>query len=207
MTSDSKEGLVIVGCGGHGRSVADVALTCGFKELLFLDANAKEDERILGFPVVAEIEELQSGWNCIPASGEGETRSEQLAMAGDRGWPVVSVVSPNATIGAMASMGRGCFVGYHAHVGPNTVIGDGCIINTGAVIEHDCSVGDFSHISINAALAGEVSIGRGCFVGAGATIIDAVALCDHVLVGAGGVVVEPIIKAGRYVGVPARAIQ
>ena len=36
--------LLIMGCGGHARSVADIALHIGFKELLFVDHGARAGE-------------------------------------------------------------------------------------------------------------------------------------------------------------------
>jgi UDP-N-acetylbacillosamine N-acetyltransferase len=37
-------GLLILGFGGHARSVADVAIASGITQLCFIDANAKPNE-------------------------------------------------------------------------------------------------------------------------------------------------------------------
>lgn len=45
--------LVIVGCGGHARSVADVAMSCGVCDFIFWDINARENEKLFAFPVLS----------------------------------------------------------------------------------------------------------------------------------------------------------
>lgn len=49
--------LMIIGAGGHGKVIADIALKTGYEILGFLD----EDEsikNILGFPVLGKIENV-----------------------------------------------------------------------------------------------------------------------------------------------------
>ena len=42
---------IILGCGGHARSVADIALHNGFTDLIFVDDKANKEEFIFDFPV------------------------------------------------------------------------------------------------------------------------------------------------------------
>jgi UDP-N-acetylbacillosamine N-acetyltransferase len=198
------EGLLILGFGGHARSVADVALASGVRSLLFIDDNADAGEQFLGFPVQRELTRLPDGWLCLPAAGDNYRRQAQVKFARQAQWPLATLVSPAATIGAGAVLGAGSFVGHHAHVGPMTLLGTACIINTAAVVEHDCMLGDHVHVSVNATLAGRSRLGDFVFLGAGATVIDGVTLADHITVGAGGVVIASIGSRGTYVGVPAR---
>lgn len=200
--------LVVLGFGGHARSVADVALSAGFVELLFLDANARVGESFLGHPVLSALPgSLADDWRMFPASGSGELREQQCAYILRLGIPPISLISPLASLGAGAIIEPGCFVGHHAHVGPMARIEKGCIINTGAVVEHESRVGEFSHVSVNATIAGRSSIGSHSMLGAGAVIIDGVAVGDHVIVGAGAVVHRPIQIPGTYAGVPAVRIK
>lgn len=204
---NKSKGLVILGFGGHARSVADVALSAGFNSLLFIDENAKEGENFLGFKLQREYcGALPDGWECMPASGNNPRRQEQVQFVWSVGWPLASVVSTRATIGAGAEISPGCFVGHHAHIGPMAKVGVGCIINTGAVVEHECIVGDYSHVSVNATLAGRSRLGKFVFLGAGATVIDGISTTDYVTIGAGGCVIEPIDTSGIYVGVPTQKI-
>lgn len=200
-------GLLILGFGGHARSVADVALAAGYKDLMFLDDNAKDGETFLGFPVLRDFAgALPNGWDSFSAAGDNKKRQEQITRIKRMDWPLASLISPHATVGYGAQIAEGCLVAHHAHVGPDAQVGAGCIINTSAVIEHECRVGSFSHISVNATIAGRAFIGEKVFIGAGAVVVDGISICDDVVVGAGGVVIADIPYSGIYVGVPVRML-
>jgi len=201
-------GLRIFGFGGHARSVADVALASGIRQLCFADVNAREGENFLGFPIVKTFDGgLPEGWACFPAAGDNRKRQAQVEAILAGGWPIATVISPSATIGVGSVIGVGTFIGHHAHVGPMARIGEGCILNTGAIVEHDCTVGKFTHVSVNTVLAGASHLGNFVFAGTGSIIIDKCFVCDDVTLGAGTVVVRPITCSGVYVGVPARQVR
>ena len=44
--------LVIVGAGGHGKVVADIAIKSGYKDICFLDDNIKGS--CMDFPIIGE---------------------------------------------------------------------------------------------------------------------------------------------------------
>lgn len=199
--------LLILGFGGHARSVADVAMACGYDELVFVDDHARDGENFLGHSVIADIDGYVEGdWAIFPAAGDNRKREVQYAKALDLGFFIASLVSPKASVGAGAKILAGCFVGHHAHVGPMARLGRACIINTGALVEHECLIGDFCHVSVNAVMAGRSRLGDYSMLGAGATVIDQVYVCNDVVVGAGAVVSQSIENSGTYVGVPAKRI-
>ena len=200
-------GLLILGFGGHARSVADVAVKLGVEVLLFVDEGARDQELFLGHRVQREyLGALPAGWLCIPAAGNNARRRGQIEHAEAEGWELATVVSPYACIGLGVALGIGTIVGNHAHVGPMATVGAGCIINTGAIVEHDCIIGDYTHVSVNATVAGRACLGRSVFLGAGAVVVDRVSVCDGTTVGAGAVVNRSIERPGVYVGVPARPL-
>lgn len=201
------KGLVIIGFGGHARSVADVALAYGIKKLIFVDENGIEDEKFEGHPVLRSLPStIDINWACIPASGDGLKRQIQVEQIQSQNWPVATLIAPSATIGVGAIISSGSFIGQHTHVGPMTIVGKCCIVNTGAVVEHDCVVGDYSHLSVNSTVAGRAQVGKYVLVGAGATVIDGIKISDNVIIGAGGVVVKSINISGTYVGIPVKLV-
>lgn len=197
--------LLILGFGGHARSVADIALACGYKKLLFLDAAAREGEHFLNFPVYSHIAE--NHWQCFLAAGDNYRREEQMHHAVTNEWSIETLFSPHAYRGVGSEIGRGTLVAHHAHIGPVARIGDACIINTAAIIEHECDIGDFSHVSVNATLAGGVVLGRKVLIGVGATVRNGVTICDQTVIAAGATVVCDISEPGIYVGTPARLMK
>ena len=66
--------LVIYGCGGHARSVADVALSNGIRHLIFVDEQARKDEKIFNFDVIKKYEKKDHD-SCIVAIGDNRERS------------------------------------------------------------------------------------------------------------------------------------
>jgi UDP-N-acetylbacillosamine N-acetyltransferase len=200
-------GLVLLGFGGHARSVAAVALANGVKSLLFVDENGKKGENFLGFPVERVFDQpMPPGWFCMPAIGDCLQRQRQFEFAQSMGWPLAKIVAKDATIDAGASVGPGCFVGHHAHIGPMATVDDGCIINTGAIVEHESVVGKFSHVSVNAVVAGRSRLGSFVLLGARAVVIDGVSVDDQITIGAGATVIHSLTTPGTYVGSPATLV-
>jgi UDP-N-acetylbacillosamine N-acetyltransferase len=201
------QSLIILGFGGHARSIAAVALSSGFNSLLYLDKQAKAGEKFLDFPAIPQLQgDVPISWRCIPGVGDNREREKQCQYVQMVGLELGRVTASNATLHLSATISPGCFVGHHAHIGPSARIGLGCIINTGAVVEHESTVGDFSHVSVNSVLAGRSRVGRFAFVGAGAVIIDGVSVGDNITIGAGSTVTTSLTEPGIYVGSPARLV-
>jgi UDP-N-acetylbacillosamine N-acetyltransferase len=204
---NKNSGLIILGFGGHARSIADVALSIGFKSLIFIDENAKEGETFLDFKVLRDLpDDIPDSWLFMPAAGDNQKRQNQVQFIHLAQKSIATIVSKSATIGYGAKLSAGCFVAHHAHIGPMSSIGRGCIINTGAIIEHECVVDDFAHLSVNSVLLGRSTLGKFVFLGAGTTVINGISISDQVTIGAGGVVIKSIHKSGVYVGIPVKLI-
>lgn len=205
MTQTKK--LLVLGFGGHARSVADIALTLGIEHLAFIDRNAQEHEHFLGFPVDREWDQFSpQEWCCIPASGNNQQRYLQIQAILAAGYSLATLIAPSSTVGVGAKIAPGCLVGHHAHVGPLAQVGRGCIINTGAIVEHECALGECVHVAVNATIAGRTTLDSNVWIGAGATVIDKVSISADITVGAGGVVIASLSQPGTYVGVPVRRV-
>lgn len=199
--------LVIIGCGGHARSVADVALAAGHAALCFADRHARKGETILGHPVLAlaAIEDRLRGQAYILALGDNLQREAEMARLRTlAGQPPATVIAPDAHVGVGATIGDGVFVGWGAHIGPCARVGENAIVNTRAIVEHEAIVGAHSHVAVNALLLGRSRIGDRVFLGAGAVVRDGLAVASDVTIGAGGVVTADIREPGIYQGIPAR---
>jgi sugar O-acyltransferase (sialic acid O-acetyltransferase NeuD family) len=182
--------------------VADVALSVGIKQLLFIDPNVRAGEGFAGFTAATQLpDQLDPDWLAFPALGDNASRRKICAAIAI---PLWSLTARTASVGIEAIVEEGVFVGEHAHVGPAARIGKGAIINSGAIVDHETSIGAFSHVSVNATVAGRCCIGREVLIGAGATVIDKIGICDGAVVGAGATVVSDLVEPGIYVGTPAR---
>lgn len=205
MERRNKKKLNIIGAGGHGKVIADIALNCGYENIAFLDADESRTS-CLGFPVYGPSldEEAYRNEDFFVAIGNAEVREHMFEELDERGLSLVSLIHPTAVIGREVRIGRGTVVMAGTVINPDTTIGEGCIINTGATVDHDNCLSDFVHVSVGAHLAGMVSVGKGTWVGAGAVVSNQISLCGGCMIGAGAVVVKDIREPGVYIGVPAR---
>jgi UDP-N-acetylbacillosamine N-acetyltransferase len=197
--------VVLFGCGGHSRSVADVILYNNPSEkLIFVDSDAKVSEKIFGFEVLPEIH-INADTKCFITIGENISRKykyEELSGAN-----IITVISKLAYVGRDVTIGRGTIIAHSCHLGPGAVIGENTIINTGSVIEHEVKIGSHTHVGPNATISGRSVIGDSVFIGVGACVIDNISICDNVIIGANTTVFRSIVEPGTYVGSPLRKVK
>ena len=200
--------IIIFGCGGHSRSIADIILFNDPRaQILFIDEEARENERIFGFEVLS-TGSFRQHYSCIVGIGDNSKRKEMFEkmMVVDE-FDIISVISKTAYIGRKAEIEKGCFIGNYCHIGPEVKIGMNSILNNSCVIDHEVKIGAHCHIGPNATISGRSIIGDLVFIGVGATVIDKVAICSNTIVGAGATVVDNITGPGVYVGTPACRIE
>lgn len=198
--------LIIIGAGGHGRVIADIAQKLGvYDSIVFLDdGDAKES---MGLPVVGkacDVEKYVGKADVFVAIGNSKVRGMFIERLLSLGANVPTLIHPSAVIGACVEIGAGTAVMAGAVINPCSTLGEGVILNTCSSIDHDCVIGDYCHIAVGVHVAGTVRIGENVWLGAGAIIKNNVEICPDCIIGAGGVVVKDITESGTYVGVPAK---
>ena len=197
--------LIVVGAGGHGKVVADIALKNGYTDIYFLDDSMFGE--CMGFPIIGNIgyiEKLNAeDTDFVIGIGDNYTR-KRIAQKYSVNW--VSIVHPSAQIAVGVDLGKGTVVMANAVINPCAHVGEHCIINTAAIVEHDNIIGDYVHISPGAKLGGTVNVGDLSQIGIGSTVRNNMRICANCLIGAGTVVVNDIEEEGTYVGIPARKL-
>lgn len=203
--------LLVYGCGGHGKVVADAARAAGWDVIGFADDDETHAGRdVIGIPVAAIGSDMvlelcrARGAAAVVALGSNDARRRAYESLQAAGIALATVVHPAATVAPSASLGPGTVVFAGAVINPDTRIGANVIINTAASIDHDNNIGDHAHISPGVHTGGTVTIGEGTHVGIGAIIRNNIVIGAWSIIGAGAVVVRPI--PGRVVahGTPAR---
>lgn len=204
-----KDKLLIIGAGGHGKVVADIALKMNkWKCIAFLD----DDENIsssMGIKVIGKtIDAIKyiPDYELFVAIGKNDTREKIQQQLESQGAMIPVLIHPSATIGEQVKLGSGTVVMARVVVNCCTTIGKGCILNTGCLIDHDIVLEDYVHISPGAHLAGNVRIGRRTWVGIGSTVINNIEIASDCIIGAGAVVIRDVTESGVFSGVPARKI-
>ena len=195
-----KDKLIIIGAGGHGKVVSDVARKMNtYKEIYFLDDFVVGN--VVGVQVIGKPSDYTK-WiaeaDYFVAIGDSDIRESFILDLEKEGATLATLVHPNAVIGTNVTIGNGTVIMAGAVVNPDTRLGKGVIVNTSSSIDHDNIIEDFCHISVGSHLAGTVIIGKHTMIGAGATIINNIKICENAVINAGVVVTKNIDKQGTY---------
>ncbi len=171
----TKTRLLVVGAGGHGRSVAEAAELSGqFQVVGFLDDSLPAGETVLGLPVLGPVASMTQhradSDQAIVAVGNNAVREKLMQKLAAAGFEWATVVHPRAIVSPSAVLGAGSAVMAGAIVGTEARLGLGAIVNCGAVVDHHATVDDFGHLGVNASMAGGTALGRGAWMQAAAAL-------------------------------------
>jgi sugar O-acyltransferase (sialic acid O-acetyltransferase NeuD family) len=206
MSAASGHALVIVGAGGFGREVRDLARRVGLEVAGFLD-DAVSDAFPLDAPFLGGIDTpLPDDVCCVVAIGQPPIRRrvlERLIAAGCRF--AAPLVHPTAEVAASASIGEGTVITYGCVVTSDARVGLHSILNLGTTVGHDAVVGDGVSLMPGVRVSGSVRIGDDVLIGTNAVLLNGVRIGDGASVGAGAVVTRDVAPGATVVGVPARA--
>jgi sugar O-acyltransferase, sialic acid O-acetyltransferase NeuD family len=199
--------LAIIGAGGHGQVVKEIAEAGNkYNEIVFFDDDFEKIRNTLVMGTIEESFYVLSEYDVFVAIGNNSIRKTFLEKLEQRNAVIPLIIHPNASVSKTARIGKGTVVMENVVIHANAVIGNGCIINTGSIIEHDNDIKDYAHVSPGALLGGTVKIGEGTHVGIGAVVRNNIEICESCMIGAGAVVVNSINVPGVYVGIPARLL-
>ena len=185
--------LLLIGCGGHARSLIDLVESSLEWEIYGLVGLPEQrGTNVLGYPVVCSDLELpvlrQECAAAVLAIGQLPDSSSRVRFAerlNQLGFQFPVLTSAHAVVSRHAQLGPGTTVGHGAIVNAGAVVGEHCIINSRSLIEHDVQIGDHCHISTGVLLNGEVTVGSGSFIGSGAMIREGLTLPPQTVIGAG----------------------
>lgn len=201
--------LILIGGGGHCKSVIEVAESAGYTILGILDRPEEVGKKVLAYEVIGVDEDIPHyvdkaefvitvGFIKNPA-----LRIKLYNKVLEAGGKLAILIASTAYVSKYAKIGQGTVVMHQAFVNAGVVIGDNVIINTFANIEHDALIGDQCHVSTGTMINGDCQVGDNCFIGSQSVLANAISICPDVVVGAGSLVRKSIVQAGIYSGNPA----
>lgn len=177
--------LAIIGAGGHGKVIGDIALLSYCEKISFFDDKVnKNNTKSFPFNIVGSLNELKG---CLKdydaffvAIGDNNSRFNNIQWLKKKKLNIITLIHPASTISKFSSIGRGTCVMANAVINAGSLIKDGVIINTSASIDHDCIIEDYTHISPNCSLSGNVKLGKFSHLGTGTTVHPGVKIGDNV---------------------------
>ncbi len=213
--------LVILGGGGHGRELFDLAESISNADLLakgqikytilgFLDEKGITDsDPITSLPVQVigntdSLIELETEY--IIGVGSGKHRERIAESINHMGKTAAKLIHPSAFVSLNSYLGEGVAIFAGSRISTNSKLGNHTHINFNCTISHDCKLGDYVTLSPGVNLAGDVEVGNGTTFGTGAVVLPGISIGANVVVGAGAVVIRDVFDGQTVAGVPARSI-
>lgn len=155
--------LVILGAGGYGRTVKDIAEQLGFSTIVLDDANPVH-------PLSSFQSYINSSTSFIPAFGNNAFRMEWINRIDENGGQLATLIHTTAYVSPTASINSGTVILPHAIINADVVVGKGCIINLGAIVDHGCVLEEGVHICLGAIVKGENRIEKCSKIEAGEVV-------------------------------------
>lgn len=204
-----KRPLVLIGGGGHCKSVIDVAESAGYDILGVLDTPERVGCDVLAYKVIGtddDISKYVAKADFVVTVGMINSSAVRVKIHNkiiEAGGKLATIVASTAHVSKYATLGEGSVVMHNAVVNAGAVVGEGCIINTFANIEHDAKIGNYCHISTGAMINGDCIVGNNSFVGSQAVLRNGISVEGGSVVSAGAYVLKSLIEIGTYAGNPA----
>jgi len=204
-----QKNLILLGGGGHCKSVIEVAESAGYTILGILDRPEEVGKDVLAYKVIGvddDIPQYVDKAEFIITVGFIKNPALRIKLYNkvkEAGGKLATVVASTARVSKYATLGEGTVVMHKAFVNAGAQIGNNAILNTFTNIEHDAVIGDQCHISTGTMVNGDCKVGQNVFVGSQSVLANGIEVGDDIIIGAGSVVRKSINQKGIYAGNPA----
>lgn len=201
--------LILIGGGGHCKSVIDVAESAGYRIMGILDLPEFVGKDVFSYPIIGtdeNIKDFASKANFVVTVGHIKDATiririhEKISQANGK---LATIIASDAYVSKHAKIGAGSVIMHKVVVNAGAKIGIGCIINTMANIEHDAYIEDFCHISTGAMVNGDCRVGAGTFLGSQSVMVNGTSISPQCVIAAGSMVRKNLNQTGVYSGNPA----
>ena len=127
MTKD----IIIIGAGGHARSVTESVIANGYNIICYVDKN-KFNDSLFSFPIKTNLMiDKNEEVNILIAIANNYIREKIFKDIIEKYNKVIfpNIIDPTAKISKYAKIGKGNMIMVNAFIGANTHITNFCIIN------------------------------------------------------------------------------
>ena len=201
--------LILIGGGGHCKSVIEAAESAGYSILGVLDMPEEVGKEILSTKVIGTDDDIPAYVDqaefviTVGFIKNPSTRIKLYHKVKEAGGKLATIIASSAYVSKYAKIGEGTVVLHHAFVNAGAKVGKNVILNTATNIEHDAVIGDHCHISTGSMVNGDCKVGNNCFVGSQSVLANGITIGDDIIVGAGSLIRKSISEKGIYSGNPA----
>lgn len=206
--------LIIIGAGGFGREVYNLAIESnGYNETFvikgFLDDNIGALDGYVGYPnILNSINSYQPQANdvfiCALGPVKAKLKCSQLLLS--RGGCFISLVHKDAYISKNTSYGIGCIICKNTHISCDVKIGDFVSLQPFVDLGHDTTVGDWCHINTYAFCGGYARVGNRVTLHTSSIVLPHAVVEDDATVAVGSVVLRRVKQGKTVFGNPAKEL-
>jgi len=210
------ESILLIGGGGHCKSVIDTIIKSGLYSIYgIIDLKDNIGNTINNIKIIDSDDNLEKYFNegvrnafiTVGSIGNPNLRIKLYDIGKKYGFNFPTIIDSSAIIAEDVLIEEGTFVGKGAIINTGCSIGKNCIINTGSIVEHECNLGNFVHISPGAVLCGGVNVGNLSHIGANSTVIQYKSIGESVIIGAASVITKNIKDSVKVYGNPGREVE
>lgn len=201
--------LILIGGGGHCKSVIEAAESAGYSILGILDMPEEVGKEILSTKVIGTDDDIPAYVDkaefviTVGFIKNPNTRIKLYNIVKEAGGKLATIIASTAYVSKYAMIGEGTVVMHQAFVNVGAKVGCNVILNTFTNIEHDVVIGDQCHISTGTMVNGDCVVGNNCFIGSQSVLANGITIGDNIIVGAGSLIRKSISEKGIYSGNPA----
>ena len=206
--------LIIIGAGGMGRSLYNMAIGChgyGTEFIIkgFLDDDVSQLDKFKGYPPILDtisnyVVQEDDVFTC--SIGEVKTKFKLCSSIIKRGGEFITLIHEQARVCNNVVLGKGSIVAPFCLVDCDTVVGEMCLLQSDAVIGHDCTIGSYTRIDTHVTLVAGTVIGDRVTIHTSAVINHKVKVDDEAIVGACSFVIRKVKSGTTVVGNPAKRL-
>lgn len=207
--------LVIIGAGGFGREVHNMAPFCrGYGEEFVIKGFINDiTDALDGFggyaPIIGTIKDYmpQEDDVFICAIGDIAGRKKCVNMLLERGAEFIRLIDKRADWARNTVVGKGCILCSRVGISCDCKIGDFTVFQDECLVGHDTRIGDFCHFHARAFIAGRVEIGDNVHVGPYALVHPGKKVGADATIGAGSFVIRNVKSGCTVYGNPAKLLR
>lgn len=206
--------LVIIGAGGMGRSLYDMARhSIGYGSEFVIKGYIDDNlSALAGFatypPVLAKIEGyVPSKEEVFVCSIGGRARKKCIDEIISRGGQFINLIHETAFIGTNVQMGEGNVIGAFVRLACDSRLGSHNLIQNFTTIGHDCRIGNFNRVDCYVMMVGNTKLQDETNIYTRAVINHNVVVESNAHVGAMSFVIRRVKSGTTVCGNPATRLK
>lgn len=154
--------LLVVGAGGLGQDVAEIACLSGrYTKIAFLD-DSPNPEKERQYRIIGGVDNLKEFVGlyefAIAALGNNEYRMKIHERIKELGFEIPILIHPTAIVHPLAVLNKGDIIRAMCFISSGVEVQESVLLNIGCKIDHNCVIGAGSHIPMGAVVRNEVKV-------------------------------------------------